>query len=170
MKRLLTLVAFLVLVLGVLAGNAPALTQTFTFGFGTAGVVGPVGEIIPLGTAVLPAGVANQSCTATITMNNNDSVHNGSQLVLSSGAMPPLILNDVESKANAAAVFTARLRVYDSMEVEGVLGTDPADGTGGFSGGGSITLSCDVPEPPKPPVVPPAPPAAAVVITPSFTG
>lgn len=127
--------------------RSDAITNSFSFGFGTPGVNGPVGSHTPtLGSATLPPGVAGQRCRVHVQMNNNESVHIGSQLVLTSGNLAPLILDDVEATPNASPSFDITLTVASSMEVYGVLGEDPVDHSGGFSGGGSITLACDVPD------------------------
>lgn len=158
---------------GIAMMSAGATASTFTFAFGTSGAVGTPGDHVPLGEATLPAGFADRACDVTVTMTNNDSVHTGSNLVLTSGQIPPLIMNDVEATPGAGKSFKfVSLTLHSTVQIEGIMGTDPADDTGGFSGSGTVAITCDIPatttttRPAAPPLVPPTP----VVVPPGFTG
>jgi hypothetical protein len=181
MKRLILLVV-VVLMIGVLAVPAGALSYDKT-----AGIHGPPGSQLLLGTEDVPAAKVGLLCSVEVDIGNNDSTRPGSDITVASGSSSQLF-PDTEKVAGNAPPVTIQLVLGTTITVTLTFGPNKEfDGHGfdnaAFSGSGIVTVgACEAPPSPAPISVSPeiivAPATAArstdaaspVLARPAFTG
>jgi LPXTG-motif cell wall-anchored protein len=149
--RILAL-AFIVVVstaatIDVAAGQSPSfgLDLPLTSADGTAG------SVIELASVPVPSELVGQTCDATFESENNGSVREGSDLILSSGASSLELVN-VEHSTPLVLTTSGPLTLATALTVSVRLGPE-----GEFSGGGAAsTVTCA--EPPTTTTIPAPPP------------
>jgi hypothetical protein len=110
--------------------------------------------------ATMPVDPADQgqSCEVDVIAENNESVHFGNDLVITSNSSSVTAL-DVENGADLVTEAAGTLVLGNQVTVTLVLGTVEEGGDGIFSGGVTVSIDClqVSPEPPvvRPPVVNP---------------
>jgi len=129
-------------------------------------ITGEPGSIHPAGLIDIPDEFIGQVCEVTVIGANNDSVHPGSNIILTGGATT-VVIPDVEAIAGEVIRGTATVTVAGtSITVEVQLGPD-----GIFSGAATqVQATCEGPPPTTTTVVttttPPAPPTIPVPVVP----
>ncbi len=145
-------------------------------------VYGDPGTVHEVTSSDVPAALTGQECTVSVTADNNESVHPGSDLIVTSGS-DEVTVPDVERTAGGTTTAGGPLTLGTTITVAVQLGAD-----GVFSAGGTVDLVCVAPAtvttssstttPAPPPEVVPADVtpdvapavAAATVAAPQFTG
>lgn len=120
-------------------------------------VFGAPGSVHELGHEAVDPSNVGQTCAASITASNNESIREGSDLIVTSDGST-VTLPNVEATPNIDIHTTATLVLGTTLVVSVRLGPE-----GAFSGGGAVVLTCTPP-------VPVAPPAPVVEAPPHFTG
>ena len=110
----------------------------------------------PLSTVDTPAGLVGQECQVTATNRNQNSIHDGNDLVITSASTVRLL--DVEALANLVVVSSAPITLGGSVSVSVDIGADPPV----FSAGLDLTFDC---EPPVTTTTTPPPPPATTTTT-----
>jgi len=117
---------------------------------------GAAGSVIELASVPVPSELVGQTCNATFESENNGSVREGSDLILSSGASSLELLN-VERSTPLVLTTSGPLTLATALTVSVRLGPE-----GEFSGGGAAstvicaeppTTTTTIPPPPPPPDV-----------------
>jgi hypothetical protein len=108
---------------------------------------GDAGSSVAIGSADVAADLVGQTCNVVATVRNQESVHPGNKLVVSSGGSTVEIAG-IEDEAGAVTVDGGSLTLGATVSVAVVLGND-----GATSLGSSLTVTCEpLPEtPPTPP-------------------
>lgn len=117
---------------------------------------------IPIDTVVRGAGehilsdeaypqYSGKVCAVKVTARNQESVHPGNDLRVSSGS-DSVLLEDVENEANAEVVASGDLTLGDRITVTLIMGPDQL-----FSGGLDVELNCIDPTPTPTPTATPEP-------------
>ena len=138
-------------------------------------VVGEPGTIHEITSSDAPTDLVGQDCSVTATVDNNESVHPQSDLIVASGS-DQVIVSDVEATPGGSTTAEGALTLGSTITVSVRLGPD-----GVFSAAGSVDLVCVEAAPGTTPTTPPLtavagisaqPPAApqALVVAPSSTG
>jgi hypothetical protein len=112
-------------------------------------VTGDVGSSVAMGTAEVSDDLAGRSCNVVATVTNQESVHPGNTLVVSSGDSSVSIAG-IEDVAGAVTTQGGTITLGDTISAAVVLGDD-----GATSLGSSLTVTCDArpetePTPPTP--------------------
>ncbi|MDH4280665.1 MAG: hypothetical protein OEW83_21580 [Acidimicrobiia bacterium] len=112
-------------------------------------VSGDVGSSVAMGSADVAGDLVGRSCNVVATVTNQDSVHPGNTLVVSSGDSSVSIA-DIEDVADAVTTQGGTITLGDTISAAVVLGAD-----GATSLGSSLTVTCDAlpetePTPPTP--------------------
>jgi hypothetical protein len=166
------LVAVAALGLGVvytLSDTAEAVTS-FGLTFQSVDML-PVGSTLDLGTFPVPAELQGQNCVATTT--NNNSVHTGSSLLLTSGTSS-VTLADPEGATGK--VVNGNITLGATVHAVATIGQDPdyPVGLGGFSIGsatiGQCTTTTTVPPTTTQPPFTPVPPTPITGVIPKQAG
>lgn len=150
--------------LAVLHGS-PASAQTITVPIPESFAQGPVGSIQPLVSQAVPADLVGQSCTLTVEVKNNESVHPGNNLIVASGESK-VVVKGVEDAAGTTVSGSGTLTLGKTVDVSLEMGEH-----GQSSLGSNVTVTCE-------PVVttttsttlPEPPPPTPVTTTPAYTG
>lgn len=125
----------------------------------TGGVAyGAEGEIIVIADQAVDASLVGQTCTGTVSVGNNESVHPNNDLIITSGDLSVTIPN-VEEGANDISTGTGSVLLGETIRVELQFGAD-----GVTSGGLTLTFDCSAPE------LPETEPEAPTPEEPDFTG
>lgn len=174
---LIVLAAAAVFLGAVFAIAAATAAPPFSATFGTTGVAKPAGTEIPLGSVNVPAELQHRDCIVHVHMQNNESVHIGSALrVTTDGSVWQI--PDVEAVANHGQDYTSTMTLGSTITFAGVTGVDPdPKERDGFSGSGTVTVDCPdtAPTTTQPPVVTTQPPVqpssvASIAKTPAEIG
>ena len=158
------------------AGSAAAVSFTFSFD-STEGSFGDDGTLLQLGETDTPADLVGRDCTVIVDVGNNDSLRQGSDVVIASDSASVELPNVEAQPGDAGPKEIGTLVVGDTVTASVRFGPE-----GAFSASGVVVLDC--PEPPTPPTPPGPPipggivvvadvtvtPATAVVGTARFTG
>ena len=117
---------------------------------------GAPGTSVAMGSADVADDLVGQTCNVVATVTNQESVHPGNKLVVSSGDSI-VEIGGIEDKAGAVTTQGGSLTLGETVTVAVVLGDD-----GATSLGSSLTVTCEpLPE------TPPTPPTQA---DPTYTG
>jgi LPXTG-motif cell wall-anchored protein len=133
----------------IAAGQSPSfgLDLPLTSADGTAGAV------IELASVPVPSELVGQTCNATFESENNGSIREGSDLILSSGASSLELVN-VERSTPLVLTTSGPLTLATALAVSVRLGPE-----GEFSGGGAAsTVICAEPPTTTTTTIPPPPP------------
>ncbi|MGF1597914.1 MAG: hypothetical protein ACFCVK_13440 [Acidimicrobiales bacterium] len=145
----------LVLALGAFGGPAAA-DDKVEVPIATAYNAGEPGSVHQLGSAPVPADLTGRTCTVNITVTNQESVHAGNRVIVSSDGSQ-VALAGVEDTAGGVTTSVGELVMGSTIDVSVELGSD-----GLSSLGSNLTVTCEA--------LPVAPPAKPVVQTPTYTG
>jgi hypothetical protein len=104
-------------------------------------VFGDPGTVHELASATVDPLLQGSTCTVMAIASNNESVHPGSDLVVSSGASSVRVA-DVEAAPNKVTEGDGTLVLGPQLTVSVILGGD-----GVFSGGVQLTVTCEAPPP-----------------------
>jgi len=112
-------------------------------------VTGDVGSSVAMGSAEVADDLVGRSCNVMATVTNQESVHPGNTLVVSSGDSSVSIAG-IEDVAGAVTTQGGTITLGDTISAAVVLGDD-----GATSLGSSLTVTCDAlpetePTPPTP--------------------
>lgn len=121
-------------------------------------VFGTPGSSHQLASVAVDAALQGATCAVMATGENNDSVHPGTTLVVSSGG-GTVTISDVESSPEVVNPATGTLVLGAQIVVEVTLGSD-----GVFSGGVDVQLICQSPPPTT--TTSPPPTTTPAVVTP----
>ena len=124
-------------------------------------VFGVPGSAHQLASVAVDAALQGTTCAVVATSENNESVHPGTTLVVSSGSAG-VTIPDVESSPSVVKPATGALVLGPQIVVEVTLGPD-----GVFSGGVDVQLTCESPSPPTtapPPTTTSPPPSTTPVV------
>jgi hypothetical protein len=157
--------------------TAAAVTLTLIIGIvmtgGTAGAVddivvsidsvafGDEGDRIPISEQAVPAELVGATCTGDLTVTNNESAHNGNNLIITTGGVETPV-PDVEAEENLTLEISGSIVLGDTLTVEMELGPG-----GVTSGGLTLTLDCT---PVTTTTLPEAQPEQPIEAQPDFTG
>ena len=147
--------AGVVALLATLHGS-PVSAQTIEVPIGDNFITADPGSLVPLATAAVPADLTGRSCNLSVTVTNQESVHPGNALVITSGDTT-VTVEKVEETANSVVTGTGVLTLGATVTVALQLGPE-----GLSSLGSSATVSCEA--------LPPAPPPDPIPETPAYTG
>ena len=132
-------------------------------------IIGAEGEVHLLWTEPVAAEDVGKVCEVTLTKENNESIREGSDLILESGTSS-MVAENVEHDT-APKTFTGTLTLGTTITVSVRLGPE-----GEYSGGADV-VETTCPAPPAPPVNPVTEVAGAtqaaatpVLVSPAFTG
>lgn len=151
---------------GLLAAlhGSPVSAQTITVPIPESFAQGPVGSIQPLVTQAVPEDLVGESCSLTVEVKNNESVHPGNNLIIASGESK-VTVKGVEDTAGATVTGSGTLKLGKSIDVSLEMGEH-----GQSSLGSNVTVTCEpvvttttsttLPPPPPPTTVPSVPPYA----------
>lgn len=152
-------------VVGLLASlhGSPVSAQTITVDIADGTLIqGPVGSVHSLGSQDVPADLVGQSCDLVIEVKNNESVHPGNSIIVSSGDSK-VTLDKVEEEAGTSVSTKGTLVLGKAIDVSVKLGEDEMS-----SLGSEVSVTCTpvvttttLPEPPVP---------TPVTTTPAFAG
>lgn len=117
---------------------------------------GDVGSSVAMGSADIAAELAGRSCNVVVTVTNQQSVHAGNTLVVTSGDSS-VSISGIEDEAGAVTTDGGTITLGETISVAVVLGDD-----GATSLGSSLTVTCEALPDTKP-----APPTPA---EPTYTG
>lgn len=156
-RRVAVGIVFAIL-LAVLASmlTSPAAADTIQVPVGDAVVRGAEGDVVPVGSADIAAEMVGRACTVEAVVTNQESVHTGNELIVTSGDTSASIAG-IEDTAGTVTTAGGTLTLGSTITVAVKLGP-----SGISSIGSSLTVTCAALEP-----TPPAPP---VVTTPKYTG
>ena len=151
-------VAGAVTVAAVLAGlhGSPVSAETIEVKVDTQVFSGAAGSTVTLGSASVPAALKGQSCNLAVEIINQESVHPGNSITISSGASTVKV-EKVEEVANTTVKGGGVLTLDATVDIKLTFG---ADGTSSI--GSDLKVTCET--------LPPAPPPTPVKETPKFTG
>ena len=112
-------------------------------------VTGDVGSSVDMGSADVAADLVGRACNVVATVSNQESVHPGNTLVVSSGDSS-VSIDGIEDVAGAVTTEGGTITLGDTVSVAVVLGDD-----GATSLGSSLTVTCEAlpetkPTPPTP--------------------
>lgn len=119
-------------------------------------VTGDVGSSVPMGSADVDAALVGRSCNVVATVANQESVHPGNTLVVSSGDSSVSIAG-IEDVAGEVTTEGGTITLGDTVSVAVVLGED-----GATSLGSSLTVTCEA--------LPETKPTAPTPADPTYTG
>ena len=119
-------------------------------------VYGDPGSVHQLAVVPVDPAMQGMECAVVATAENNDSVHPDSQLTIASGASSAQ-LADVESAPGKVTPGDGTLVLADQIAVSVTLGPD-----GVFSGGVTVTITCQAPPPTTSPPTTTTPPTTTV--------
>lgn len=110
---------------------------------------GDAGSSVAMGSADVPDELVGRSCNVVATVNNQESVHVGNTLVVSSGDSS-VSMAGIEDVADAVTTEGGTITLGDTVTAAVVLGSD-----GATSLGSSLTVTCKAlpqtqPTPPTP--------------------
>jgi hypothetical protein len=172
MRKLGLSAGVIALALALTAGAAGAASVTFSFD-STEGSFGGEGTLLELAETTTPPDLVGRTCTVTLDAMNNESVHEGSDVVIASGGAS-VELRDVEAQpGDLGPKVLGTLVVGATVTASIRFGPD-----GVFSARADVVLDCPEPTPPTPPTqpTPPSPPgppsgavAAVTAVTPAAT-
>jgi hypothetical protein len=161
--------------IGALAVPASALSYDETDG-----AFGPPGSQLVLGTEAVPDEAVGLTCDVIVDLRNNESIRQGSDITVSTGAASRLFPN-TEAAAGGAGPVTIQMVMGETLTVTLTFGPNPEFGSDAvFSGSGTVTVGPCVTPPTTPSVdvspevvVAPAQAtraASPVVVQPALTG
>jgi hypothetical protein len=173
MRKFGVVVGAVALVVVLSAGAAGAASFTFSFD-SSEGSFGDEGTLLELAEQPTPGDLVGRSCTVILDVGNNESVRQGSDVVIASGDASVELPNVEAQPGDAGPKQIGTIVVGASVTASVRFGPEEA-----FSATGVVVLDCPEPIPPTPPG-PPTPagivvvndvtPASAVVGTARFTG
>jgi hypothetical protein len=146
------------------------------------GVSGPHGSVLVLATKNVDPTLVGRTCSVTLDVHNNDSVRQGTDLLISSAGVSLTALNVEATRGDAPPVVIGDLVLGSTVTGAvrfGAADDGNNDGLGSASVAATIRVSCpDLPTTPtvSPDTVTRAPrpevqvEAEVVVVSPSFTG
>jgi hypothetical protein len=105
----------------------------------TVGISGTPGDVLPLGSTEVDASLVGRTCSVTYAGHNNESVHPGTDLYVSSGESQA-VLSGVEDFAGKTTIGSSSLTLGPSVSVSVKVGSD-----GVASLGASLTFMCTAP-------------------------
>lgn len=155
-KRVLALVLAGGMALAAGMGGGPVSAETIDVPIGQSFVSGAVGSTAVLGGAPVPAALVGRSCSIEVTVTNQESIHPGNALVVTSGSSTVTVAG-IEEVAGSVTTQAGVLTLADSISVGVQFGND-----GISSLGSNLKVTCAP--------LPVAPPPAPVVKTPTYTG
>jgi len=117
---------------------------------------GDVGSSVAMGSAGVAAELAGRSCNVVATVTNQESVHPGNTLVVSSGDSS-VSITGIEDVAGAVTTDGGTITLGETISAAVVLGDD-----GATSLGSSLTVTCEA--------LPETKPALATPAEPTYTG
>lgn len=129
----------LVVALVAVAVPLSALGASYTVSLEKQIVRGSEGDRVSLGTFTMPDELIGLSCTVTATGNNNESVHIGNNIEVSS--VNTVVLVGVEDAPNKVTQASGLLEVGSEVSFTLVLGPDPV-----YSAEFDVTFECETPE------------------------
>jgi len=147
-----------VTVAAVLAGlhGSPVSAETIEVQVGTQVFSGAAGSTVTLGSTAVPAALKGQSCNLAVEIINQESVHPGNSISVSSGSST-VTIDKVEEAPNTTVKGGGVLTLDSTVELKLTFGAD-----GSSSIGSDLKVTCVT--------LPPAPPPTPVKETPKFTG
>lgn len=150
--------AGVVTVAAVLAGlhGSPVSAETIEVKVDTQVFSGAPGSTVTLGSVAVPAALKGQSCNLAVEIINQDSVHPGNSVTITSGTSSVKI-DKVEEAPNTTVKGGGVLTLDGTVEAKLTFG---AEGTSSI--GSDLKVTCET--------LPPAPPPTPVKETPKFTG
>ncbi len=156
--RRVAVAAGAVSVAAVLAGlhASPVSAETIEVKVASQIFSGAPGSTVTLGSAEVPAALKGQSCNLSVAIINQESVHPGNAITVSSGSSTVKV-EKVEEAANITVTGGGVLTLDATVEVKLTFG---AEGTSSI--GSDLKVTCVT--------LPPAPPPTPVKETPKFTG
>lgn len=151
-------VAGAVTVAAMLTGlhGSPVSAETIEVQVATQVFSGAAGSSATLGSANVPAALKGQSCNLAVEIINQDSVHPGNSITISSGSSTVKI-DKVEEAPNTTVKGGGVLTLDSTVEIKLTFG---AEGTSSI--GSDLKVTCET--------LPPAPPPTPVKKPPTFTG
>lgn len=117
---------------------------------------GDVGSTVGLGNVEVPDELVGRSCNVVATVTNQESVHSGNTLVVSSGDSS-VSIDGIEDVAGAAMTDGGTITLGDTVSAAVVLGGD-----GATSLGSRLSVTCEA--------LPVAEPTAPTPASPVYTG
>ena len=147
-----------VTVAAVLTGlhGSPVSAETIEVQVATQVFSGAAGSTATLGSANVPAALKGQSCNLAVEIINQDSVHPGNSITISSGSSTVKI-DKVEEAPDTTVKGGGVLTLDSTVEIKLTFGPD-----GSSSIGSDLKVTCET--------LPPAPPPTPVKKPPTFTG
>jgi hypothetical protein len=142
------------LLLGLFGGSAEA--ETVEVPIGTSYTKGDAGSVHELGSAQVPADLVGRTCTVDVVVTNQESVHEGNRLIVSSDGSH-VAVEGVEDVADGVTTSAGELVLGSTLVVSVELGAD-----GASSLGSNLTVTCEP--------LPETPAAKPVVQEPTYTG
>ena len=139
----LATLGLLAAVLTMAATTAQASDLSFEVGYTIKR--GPVGSLVDIGGKNVPEDLQGRTCDVTLMTENNDSIHNGNDVIISSGD-GSVTFKNVESEANKNTTYPAQsLTLGGALSAQLRFGEDKVT-----SSGFQVMVDC-----PPPPTVPP---------------
>ncbi len=117
---------------------------------------GDAGSTVALGQTAVDGNLVGRSCSVTATISNNDSLHPGNTLVVTSGGASVQI-SGIEDAVGSSTLSGGTIVLGDSISASVVLGAD-----GATSIGSRLSVACTALPDTEPPVATPG--------NPSYTG
>ncbi|MEZ5408552.1 MAG: hypothetical protein R2761_11035 [Acidimicrobiales bacterium] len=155
-RRIATAGAVAVAALLTGLNGSPVSAETIEVEVGTQVFSGAAGSTVTLGSTDVPAALKGQSCNLAVEIINQDSVHPGNSISVTSGSSSVKI-DKVEEEPDTTVKGGGVLTLDSTVEIKLTFG---AEGTSSI--GSDLKVTCET--------LPPAPPAPPVKQTPKFTG
>lgn len=128
--------ATLVLVFGMVVAPLSVSAATHVITLEKQIIRGEEGDRVNLGTFDTPADLVGQVCSVTASGNNNESVHPGNDIEVTSEST--VVLEGVEDSANKTTVAAGSLSLSEDISFTLILGPD-----GVYSAELDVTLDCE---------------------------
>lgn len=133
MRKLMTFAVSLTMMILTL----PVYAQEASIEISIDGVArGDAGEVVEVATETVDPDLVGAECAGTLTILNNESVHDGNALIVTTGGVEQVI-PDVEAQPEGTIALTESLTLGDTITVDLRFGPD-----GVSSGGLVLSLVC----------------------------
>ena len=150
-------VAVLAALVSVWMVGGPADAQTLDVPIEQTVIQGTPGSTVSIGTADVPADLVGQTCEITVEVVNQESIHGGNKLIVTSDGST-VEVEGIEDAAGSTTTVAGTITLGATIDVSVYLAVDSIS-----SLGSSLTVTCT----PLPPPPPPPPPPTTV---PNYTG
>ncbi len=137
MKRITALTAAAGLAVAVGLATNPVSAQTINVPIGTSFISGAPGSTTVLGSAPVPADLIGRSCGVATVVTNQESIHPGNAVIVSSGTSSVNVAG-IEEVAGSVTSNAGVLTLADTISVSLKFGTE-----GLSSLGSNLTVTCE---------------------------